>query len=419
MTRRAVTAPGPIPRSLLVALVAMVVSAACSGSTTDTGVAGSPPDATSTTVEDYPDAITRHLRRLAAEPRPVERSALPPRHLDTEVFPESLVERSLIVSGGPPPDGIPSIDEPVFQRADTVDWLEPEEAVLALDLDGSMRAYPVQVLMWHEIVNDVVDGRPVTVTYCPLCNSGVAFDPRVGGEILDFGTSGSLYHSALVMYDRQTETLWTHFDGRAVVGTLVGTQLELLSLATVSWRDFRETHPEAPVLTRETGHDRPYGRNPYGAYDQMDGPLPGFFAGDVDARNAAMARVVGLGSGDGAVAVALEHLARVGTTHTMLDGRPVVVWHVPGTASSLQAPTVAGGDDIGATGAFVAVGPDGPLAFERDGRRFTDRETGSEWNLFGEAVAGPLTGFRLTPVPHLDTFWFAWSTYQPDTGLIR
>lgn len=370
-------------------------------------------------VEDYPDLVTRELRRLAAEPRPVPRSALPPRHLDTALFPTSLVERTRIVSGGPAPDGIPALDSPDFAPARTIDWLADDEPVLVLQLRGTVRAYPVQVMVWHEIVNDRVGGVPVAVTYCPLCNSGIAFDRRVDRRVLDFGTSGALYQSALVMYDRQTESLWTHFDGRAVIGTLVGARLRALPVATVAWRDFLAAHPDAPVLTRDTGYERPYGRNLYVGYDQGDGPLTGFFTGEVDGRLPAMARVVGVNVEGQSVALPTQQLAQRGVIETRIGGRPVVVWHAPGLASSLHRPRIADGDDVGATGAFFADHPSGTLRFTRAAGRFVEQRSGSTFNVLGEAVDGPLAGERLRPVRHVDTFWFAWSTYRPSTRLIR
>jgi hypothetical protein len=390
---------------------ALVVVAAALLTFAGSGPAG---ERAATTLEDYPDAIARRLHRMANEPRPVEPSALPPRHLDAEVFPVSLVPRDQIVWGGVAPDAIPAIDEPVFERASSVDWLDDREAVLVLQLDGEPRAYPIQVLMWHEIVNDEVEGRPVALTYCPLCNSGVAFDRRVGDRTLDFGTSGSLYLSALVMYDRQTESLWTHFDGRAVVGTLAGAELETLPVSTVAWGDLAQAHPDAEVLSRQTGYERPYGRNAYRGYDRGDGPLTGFFPGNVDPRETGMARVVGFGDGADAVAVLTEHLAEVGAVHLELDGRPVVAWHVPGTASALHRDRVADGDEVGATGVFFTDGSH----FSRDGTTLVDDATGTTWNVLGEAVRGPRQGDRLEPITHLDTFWFAWSSYRPETALI-
>lgn len=373
---------------------------------------------------EYPDLIVRELARRAREPRPVPNSAMPPRHLDAEVFPTSLVDRTRIVSGGTRPDGIPAIDDPQFEPASSIDWLADQEPVLVLQLDDHVRAYPVQVMMWHEIVNDRTGTDPVTVTYCPLCNSGVAFDPRVNGDVLEFGTSGALFQSALVMYDRQTESLWTHFDGRAVVGTLVGEQLRFLPLSTVSWKDFSAAHPDGPVLTRDTGYDRPYGRNPYVGYDQGEAPLTGFVAGEVDDRLAPMTRVVGVhvddtSAGKASVAVGTTALARHGVVTARIDGREITIWHIPGTASALHRQNVADGGDVGAAGVFWAEHEGTVLSFSRRGIEFVDEQTGSTWNVLGEAVAGPLAGERLEPIFHLDTFWFAWSAYRPDTALVR
>jgi hypothetical protein len=363
---------------------------------------------------DYPDAITRHLDRLASMPRPVEPSAMPPRHLDADTFPTTLVDRSLIVSGGPPPDGIPPIDEPRFEVADAVDWLEPSEPVLVLATGEDIRAYPVQVMIWHEIVNDVVGDRPVTVTYCPLCNSGVAFDRRLGDDVLDFGTSGALYQANLVMYDRQTESLWTQFDGRAVVGTRVGDRLTMLPVATVSWRDFVRDHPDAAVLARDEVNPRPYGRNPYDAYDQRDAPVAGFYTGEPDATLAPFERVVGVELDGDALAVPTRSLAQAGTMSAELADRTISLWHLAGTSSPLNDSDLASGDDIGSTGVFLLDGDDRFATFELVGDAFVDDLTGSTWNIIGEAVSGPRLGDRLEPATHVDTFWFAWATFHVD-----
>ena len=413
----------------MIIVIVALLAAACSaggGSATirvaeggaDTPTANDDTGATHRPVREYPDAIIRRMRRLANEPRPVEHSAMPPRHLDVEQFPVSLVPRDQIVSGGPPPDGIPPIDDPAFAPAATIDWLADDEAVMVLQVADAVRVYPVQIMIWHEIVNDVVAGVPVAVTYCPLCNSAVAFDRRVEGRTLDFGTSGALYQSALVMYDRQTESLWTHFDGRAVVGTLAGAQLTQFPVTTVAWRDARRVHPDASVLTRDTGVTRPYGENPYGAYDSRDTPLTGFFVGDPDARTDAMRRVVGIHGSDTSVAIPTARVARAGVVATELGGRAVTVWHVPGTASPLGGDDITDGADVGATAVYAAIHDGAALSFSREGRRFVDDRTGSRWNILGQAVDGPLRGAHLQPIPHLDTFWFAWATYRPETVLL-
>ena len=182
-----------------------------------------------------------------------------------------IIHPSKILSGGPPKDGIPSIDDPQFvtmQEAD--EWISDNELVLALIHKDEKRVYPLQILVWHEIVNDNIAGDPILITYCPLCGSGIAFEPtiEVDGKLVasEFGTSGKLYNSNLVMYDRVTETYWSQIDGVAIIGELVGKELQDISIDTVVWRDWKVEHPDSQVLSQETGHNRNYGKDPYGSY---------------------------------------------------------------------------------------------------------------------------------------------------------
>lgn len=332
--------------------------------------------------------------------------------------PEPLVDVDEIRSGGPPPDGIPSIDEPSFLHPGAVDFLAENEPVLALDIDGDARAYPVQILMWHEIVNDTVGGIPVAVTYCPLCNSALAYDRRVDDKVVEFGTSGRLWNSALVMYDRQTETLWSHFTGQAIVGELTGVELETYPVATVPWGVWRDAHPGGLVLSRDTGFDRNYGRNPYPGYDDVNSQ-PFLFEGEVDGRYTAMTRIVGVELDGDALGVPLVTLQQRGVVPATLGETDVVVIWQPGTASSLDAADVAGGDDIGSTGVFVPEAEGRRLTLRAVDDGFVDDETGSTWNILGTATSGPLAGSRLRAIAHVDTFWFAWSTFRPDSQVIE
>jgi hypothetical protein len=332
--------------------------------------------------------------------------------------PEPLVALDEIRSGGPPPDGIPSIDDPTFLRPADVDFLGETEPVLAFVIDGDARAYPVQILMWHEIVNDTVGGVPVAVTYCPLCNSAVAYDRRIGDRVLEFGTSGLLWNSALVMYDRQTETLWSHFTGQGIVGELTGTEIDTLPVATVPWGLWRDAHPDGLVLSQDTGFDRSYGRNPYPGYDDVNSQ-PFLFEGEVDGRYTAMTRIVGVEVGDDALGVPLFTLEEERVVTADVGGTELVVFWAPGTASALDANDVAGGDDIGATGVFIPVVDGRTLTFGAVDGAFVDDETGSTWNLLGQAVEGPLAGETLEAIAHVDTFWFAWSAFRPDSAIIE
>lgn len=344
--------------------------------------------------------------------------------ITAEGLPDPLVDPAELLSGGPPPDGIPPIDDPRFLATSEVDHLADNEPVLAVRIGSDSRAYPVEVMIWHEIANDTfrpdgADGAaiPVAVTYCPLCNSAIAYDRRVDGRVLDFGTSGLLYRSALVMYDRQTESLWSHFNGRAVAGQLTGSELEKYPTATVSWKDWREANPDGLVLSRDTGETRPYGQNPYPGYDDVD-ESPFAFTGELDERLLAKERVLGTGIGESPTAVRLEALIERGVIAFEQDGVEVVAWALPGTASALETFEVADGRDVGATGLF-RTGVDGrELSFTRTAEGFVDAQTGSSWNVLGEAIAGPLRGKALEPVEHVDTFWFAWAAFSPESRIL-
>ena len=242
-----------------------------------------------------------------------------------------------IISGGPPRDGIPSIDDPRFVPLGEATDLTPREPVLGLSVQGDARAYPIRILMWHEIVNDIVGGVPVAVTYCPLCNSGVVFDRRADGQLLDFGTSGRLRHSDMVMYDRQTESLWQQFLGEAVVGALTGTVLDRLPVRLESLERFAERHPDGQVLVPGNPRARAYGRNPYVGYDGEAWPF--LYRGTYNGPVPPMARVVAVGDS----AWSLDLLRARGRIEA--DGL-VLTW-TPGQASALDTADIAAGADVG------------------------------------------------------------------------
>ena len=320
--------------------------------------------------------------------------------------------------GGPPKDGIPSIDEPRFESiANAQAWLAPTSPVISLEVGGVARAYPMAILIWHEIANDTLGGVPVVVTFCPLCNTALVFERTLDGTVHDFGTTGNLRFSDLVMYDRQTESWWQQATGEAIVGELTGTRLPFLASQIISLSDFAAAYPDADVLSRETGHVRDYGRNPYPGYDQAD-QQPFLFDGVVDGRIAPKERVVTVLMGDEAVAFPYSELESVGVVHDQIGGEPIVVFWEAGTASALDAPNIDEGRDTGGTGVFRPVADGRALSFERgtDGA-IRDRESGSTWSVTGLAVAGPLAGERLEPVAHGDHFWFAWAAFEPATRI--
>ena len=197
---------------------------------------------------------------------PVEQLKNPEIQVDSRGV-KYLVDPSKIRSGGPPQDGIPSIDSPKYVTvAEADDWIADNELVLGLIHNGVKRVYPFQILVWHEIVNDTIGGDPIVVTYCPLCGSGIAYRRVIDGQSVEFGTTGRLYNSNLVMYDRLTNTWWTQIDGLAIVGERTGEELTEVSIDTVTWGEWKAVHPDSEVLSQDTGFRRSYGRDPYGSY---------------------------------------------------------------------------------------------------------------------------------------------------------
>lgn len=277
---------------------------------------------------------------------------------------KSLVPVDQIFSGGPPRDGIPALTDPRFERARGADWMRSGDRILALERDGVAKAYPLRILNWHEVVNDVIGDDPVVVTYCPLCGTGMAFDAVVDRRHLEFGVSGLLYNSDVLMYDRRSESLWSQIQRQAVTGPMRGRRLELLPLVHTTWGLWREEHPDGLVLSRRTGHDRDYDGDPYLTYARSSGTM--FPVSHEDGRLPEKAMVLGITRGNAAVAFPLESLearprpvrARVG------DGELFVYW-------------------------------------------FADSWTAFATTLDGEKVPATLA------------YWFAWSAFHPETAVWR
>ena len=373
----------------------------------------------------------------AAEPRPTPRPTEVPETADVELLPPETPPRgssqfttdfsrhtvpySEILSGGPPKDGIPAIDKPLFVDPEVADtWLKPREPVVLVEIGDEAKAYPLSILTWHEIVNDEVGDTPVTVTFCPLCNTAIAFERTFDGQVLDFGTSGRLRYSNLIMYDRQTETWWQQATGEGIAGKYAGRQLELVPAAIVSWEDYKTAHPEGKVLSTNTGHVRSYGTNPYVGYDDIDSS-PFLFDGPrTPGTLPPMARVATVDLGQEAVAYPYDVMAQVHVVDDTVAGEDLVVIWQKGVASALDSGSIASGRDVGSVNVFSRRNGDTIMTFRWDARNgetgaIVDNETGSEWNLLGQAVAGPLQGTRLSPVVTINHFWFSWAAFRPET----
>jgi hypothetical protein len=335
-------------------------------------------------------------------------------------FSISSIDFGEILSGGPPKDGIPSIDNPEFISVREVDgWINPNEPVILVDLNNEAKAYPLQILVWHEIVNDNVGGIPVIVTFCPLCNTAIAFSRTVDGKIYDFGTTGRLRFSNLIMYDRQTETWWQQAEGKAIIGTLTGTQLEFLPSAIISWDDFKKNYPDGLVLSKQTGFIRSYGRNPYVGYDDVNNP-PFLYQGpETPGRLPPVARVLAIEIGTETVAYPYELLSQEFAVNDIVAGEEIAVFWSPGTASALDAALIADGNDVGTAVSYRRRLNDSVLTFFYDGKNIVDNETGSTWDILGNAISGELTGNHLEPVISVNHFWFSWVAFRPETRVYQ
>lgn len=275
---------------------------------------------------------------------------------------QALVPAREIHRGGPPKDGIPAIDEPRFVAAGDARFLRSDDRILGMARDGTAKAYPIKILNWHEIVNDTLAGEPVVVTWCPLCGSGMAFDARIDGRHLTFGVSGLLYNSDVLLYDRQTASLWSQIAGQAISGPMKGERLQLLPLAHTTWGDWRARHPDTLVLSTETGYARSYDRDPYAGYiDRRDVWFP---VRHESRRYHPKERVLGITIGDKHKAYPFAELSRT-----------------PGTIT----------DDIDGTTVTV--------------RFDAEHDTAAAYTAGGEQVPGVIL------------FWFAWYAFHPDTEI--
>ncbi len=376
-----------------------------------------------------------------------------------------------VLSGGPPPQGIPALGfggdwqgaasatvQPRFiSQEEATAWLGENEPVIVLVINGEAKAYPLQILTWHEIANDTVGGVPVAVTFCPLCNSALAFDRRIPltatqqaeitslnadaqltvldedflevyfeqegitiedlkGLEVTFGVSGMLYNSNMLMFDTHTSTLWSQLLGDAVVGALNEVSLLRLPAQVVSFTEFREAFPNALVLSRDTGFRRDYGRNPYVGYDDVNSPAF-LFRGVVDGRLVPKERIISIHRGDDVAAYPFTVLSEARVINDNVNSDPIVLFWAEGTNSALDSGRIANGQDVGAVGVFSRNVADKTLTFVWDGGAFIDEETGSTWNLLGNAISGELAGQSLKPIVHDNTLWFAWAAFKPETRI--
>lgn len=320
-----------------------------------------------------------------------------------------------------PRDRIIPVDDPTFISVrNAPEYMKPREPVISVVMNGEARAYPLAMLMWHEIVNDTVGGVPLTITFCPLCNAGITFERVVDGEELTFGTSGMLRNSDLVMWDRQTQSWWQQFTGEALVGTHAANDavLKFVPSSIIAWETFVSAYPDGVLLERKSnsvgGLLRPYDNPPYAGYDNVD-TRPFLFSGNIDSRLIATSRVLTI-DGESPVAYPFSFLENNPVLNDAVGGTDLVAFFDDGTLSAFggrgQAENVSGSATV-----FSRNIGDRTLKFELTDSGITDTETGSVWNLVGTAISGELEGTQLAPVVHAAHFWFAWAVFKPETEI--
>lgn len=310
-----------------------------------------------------------------------------------------IIPLDKIKGGGPPKDGIPSIDDPKFTEISGSQFVSDSDVVIGLEINGDARAYPLFILVWHEIVNDVVGGTPVAVTYCPLCYTNQVFERIVNGNEVEFGTSGKLYQSNLLMYDRWTDSYWSQGLGMAVTGKLSGIQLKTIPFDVITWGDWKKLHPDSLVLTTDTGHLRSYATDPYGDY--YADPRIIFPVDNMDDRMHPKEIILGFHE-DGIYKAYKQNDVEL---HNVIN------------------------DNIGETSLMlVSLFSQNSRAFDRnlngeilqfqyvDGK-ITDAKTESVWSYDGLAISGPLEGNYLTRISMEPGFWFSWVAFHPDTAV--
>lgn len=271
-----------------------------------------------------------------------------------------------IMHGGPPKDGIPAISDPNFVSVNQAVHVKPGDRIVGIKMHGVTKAYPISILNWHEIVNDEINGRHFAITYCPLCGTAVAFDANIDGKVTEFGVSGLLYNSDVLLYDRNTESLWSQISSHAIAGEMVGTKLKRLPISHTSWKDWEEKHPHTLVLSEETGHSRNYSRDPYAGYEKSP------------------------------------------TLYFSVNNRAPEIYHPKELVVGIEV-----------DGAFKAY----PfIELEKNAKSsFTDKLNGKnftiKWDSENRAVSIFDAGGK--EVAGIQGFWFAWFAFHPDTEVFR
>jgi hypothetical protein len=315
-----------------------------------------------------------------------------------------------------PAGAIPPIDTPRFESPATARvWLGGRAPVIVVRVGGDVRAYPSAILQWHEVVNDVVGGRPLLISFCPLCNTAVAYERSFGGAAHLFEVSGQLDAGAAVLLDRATGSTYTQPTGEQLGGPREVSALRWYPSDLLPLDEATAAYPQLRVLSRPAGTDHDYGTTLYSGVDSAGRPLGS--NGFLDTRVPVKTRIVGVAVAQAARAWRYDRLAALGVLNDRVGASPVVVIFRPATASIGDEGSLSGARAVGSAGVFDPRVAGRVLHLRKTGQTLTDGETSSTWNLAGVATAGPLTGTHLRIVRHIDTYWFAWTAFYAQTSL--
>jgi len=327
-----------------------------------------------------------------------------------------------------PKGSFPTLDHPKFvAKSEGMQMFFKKEPVIAIEINGFAKAYSLNILTMHEIANDIINGIPILVTYCPLCNSGIVynrileFDKKK--EILEFEASGMLRNSDMVMLDRKTESLWQQSMGTAIVGKYNEAQLDILPSLIISVEQFFSRYPNGKILSKKTGFtevEKRYGYNPYTKYDEKTNPLQQFFDSDkVDKRLPAMERVVDIEHNGDYKIYSFTDVAKNGVINDSFKGKKVVLFYKSGTISVMDENDISNSKDVGSVTVFNSIIGTKHLTFKKKNDSFIDTKTKSKWDITGYCYAGTLKGKQLQIEPHSNHFAFAWLAFHPESEIYK
>lgn len=325
-----------------------------------------------------------------------------------------------------PKGSFPALDKPKFvSKSEGLEMFFSKEPVIVVEFNGVAKAYSLNILTMHEISNDELEGIPILVTYCPLCNSGMVYNRSINHhgkkEILKFEASGMLRNSDMVMLDRKTETLWQQLMGTAIVGTYNETQLDIIPSIIISVEEFFTRYPEGQILSKKTGYseiEKKYGYNPYKKYDEKENPIQHFFNSDkVDKRLPALERIVDVEHNGAYKIYSFSSASKNGVINDTFKTKKVVLFYKPGTVSILDENDISTSKDVGSVTVFNAVIDKQHLTFKKENNVFVDTKTNSKWDITGHCYEGILKGKQLQIEPHSNHFAFAWLAFNPDSEI--